>query len=70
MTDSRLDRLEADVRVLTSLVAPLETKLEAHKTEMQNLRERIGALENELADLQKKTEQRGFWLGSQGGLPR
>ena len=69
MTDPRIDRLEADVRVLKTLVAPLETKLEAYKTQIQNLQGRIGALEKELADLHKQVEPPGHWLGTQGGLP-
>jgi uncharacterized coiled-coil protein SlyX len=70
MTDPRVDRLEADVRVLTSLVAPLETKLQAHQTEIEKLQGRIGALEGKVADLQKSAEPSERWLGTQGGLPR
>jgi outer membrane murein-binding lipoprotein Lpp len=47
MADPRIDRLESDVRVLISLVAPLETKVQAQKTEIE-------ALAKEVANLREK----------------
>jgi hypothetical protein len=70
MTDPRIDGLEADVRGLNSLVAPLETKVQAQKAEIQNLERRLVALENKMSDLLKRSEPREPWLGTQGGLPR
>jgi hypothetical protein len=70
MTNPRVDRKEADVPSLMSLVARLETKLQTHKTEIERLQARIGAVEKKLADLQKDSAPPEPWLGTQGGLPR
>ena len=70
MTDPRIDRKEADVPALMSLVARLETKLQTHKAEIESLQARMEAVEKKLADLQKDSGPPEPWLGTQGGLPR
>jgi outer membrane murein-binding lipoprotein Lpp len=50
MVDPRIDRVETDVRVLISLVAPLETTVQTQKI-------KIEALAREVADLREKVEQ-------------